>query len=150
VSKYLVDEFSLCICMHYRTVLKFKICFIIYALIWYIHAFHESVLHHNEVGLLKVLSIFCVCRRIFSVHTAAGRCNVYLLYSIINLHSYGIILSEYWHYYAPTTCWDSLLIPCPSHAFSLFFSHIHTFFFYYKISFSSVTIVVIILTEIYV
>jgi len=104
VSKYLADEFNLCICMHYRTVLKFKICFIMYALICCIHAFHESVLHHNELGLFKVFSIFRVCRRIYSVHTAAGRCNLYLLYFIINLQNYGIILSEYWHSYALTTC----------------------------------------------
>jgi len=68
------------------------------------HAFHESVVHHNEVGLLKVLCGFCACRRIYSVHTAAGRCNLYMLYFIINLQNYGIILPEYWHSNVLKTC----------------------------------------------
>jgi len=68
------------------------------------HAFHESVVHHNEVGLLKVLSSFRACLRIYSVHIAAGRYNLYMLYFIINLQNYGIILPEYWHSNALTTC----------------------------------------------
>jgi hypothetical protein len=56
-----------------------------------------------KLGFLKSSPVF-MRLRIYSLHTAAGRYNLYLLYFVINLQNYGIILPEYWHSYALTAC----------------------------------------------